>query len=312
MSPAPLAVMPLRPENEGLLRESIMRLVGGASIEASVKNLAEVDTYPAFLPPASTVFLPWLPGLPYTHLVSVAARLRRAGFEPVPHIAARRLPDRASADDLVSRLCGEAGVTQVLVIGGDVDRPAGPFDSAAALLQAGLLQQRGMRRIGVAGYPEGHPRIPDDRLDGVLNQKMQWATQAGLDLYVVSQFCFDGVAIERWLQRLHGAGVTLPVHVGLAGPASMRTLINYGMRCGIGASLRALRSHGVSLTRLAAQSGPESVVWHLAEAQERGALPLPLKLHFFSFGGVEKTARWMRAVSAGRVRLSGRQFELTA
>jgi methylenetetrahydrofolate reductase (NADPH) len=90
----------------------------------------------------------------------------------------------------------------------------------------------------------------------------------------------------------------------------MRTLINYGMRCGVGASLRALRSHGVSLTRLAAQSGPENVVSHLAGTEQSGALALPLKLHFFSFGGVEKTARWIDAVASGRFRMRGAQFEL--
>jgi methylenetetrahydrofolate reductase (NADPH) len=266
----------------------VAALLAGASVEAAVKNLAEVDAFPRFLAPGTQVYLPWLPGLPYNHVVSVAARLRRAGYEPVPHIAARRLPDWESAEELVSRLAGECGVKQALVIAGDVDRPTGTFADAAAFLESGLLQQHGIRRVGIAGYPEGHPRISEAELTAAMRHKIGIARASGLELYVVSQFCFDAGAILAWLDRL---GTALPVRVGLAGPATLRTLINYGMRCGVGPSLRALKSRGVSLTRLVAQTGPDAIVAALAAAEPRA----PFKLHVFSFGGVEKTARWIKS-----------------
>ena len=261
-------------------------LLADASVEAAVKNLAEVDAFPRFLAPGTQVYLPWLPGLPYTHVISVAARLKKAGYEPVPHLAARRLPDWESAEELVSRLATECGVKQALVIAGDVDRPTGSFEDAAALLESGLLQKHGIRRIGIAGYPEGHPRIAAATLAAAMKRKIEIGRASGLELYVVSQFCFDAGTILAWLDRLDAR---LPVRVGVAGPASLRTLINYGIRCGVGPSLRALRSRGVSLTRLVAQTGPDAIVAGLAAAER----PVPFKLHFFSFGGVEKTARWI-------------------
>jgi methylenetetrahydrofolate reductase (NADPH) len=270
----------------------IAALFAGASMEAAVKNLADIDAYPAVLPAGMQVYLPWLPGLPFSHVVSVARRLAAKGFAPVPHIAARRLADWESAEDFISRLA-QIGVTQALVIAGDVDRPVGPFEDAAALLECGLLQKHGIRRIGIAGYPEGHPRIADHELRAALKHKLAIGRATGLDLYIVSQFCFDAQSILGWLEGLAAQGVKVPVHVGLAGPASVRTLISYGMRCGVGPSLRALRSHGVSLTRLVAQTGPDAIVAALAAAESS----IPFKLHFFSFGGVEKTARWMKSVN---------------
>lgn len=292
-----------RLEDKPSLRESVRALMRAASVETSVKDLAEIDSYAALLPAGTEVYATWLPSYPYHHLVSICSRLSRAGFRPVPHLAARRLADRASANDLLARLAGEAGVVQALVIAGDVDRPVGPYADAAALMASGLLGQHGIRKVGLAGYPEGHPKISDSILADALQKKIALAANAGLEPYLVSQFCFEAEAILSWLERLREAGVHTPVCIGLAGPAKVRTLINYGMRCGVGASLRAIRSHGISLTRLVAQTGPDSLVARLAGAgvAEPGKA---VRLHFFSFGGLERTARWMAAAARGELDLN--------
>jgi methylenetetrahydrofolate reductase (NADPH) len=243
------------------------------------------------------VYVTWLPSFPYHHLVSVCARLARCGFKPVPHVAARRLADAASADDFLARLAFEAGVDQALVIAGDLDRPAGPYGDAAALFESGLLQRHGIRRVGLAVYPEGHPAIPEATLAAALERKLALAEGGGLETFLMSQLCFQAEPILQWLERLRQAGVRQSVRLGLPGPASVRTLINFGMRCGVGASLRAIKSHGISLTRLAAQTGPEALVASLAEV----SLPQDVQLHFFSFGGFERTARWMSAAAHGEV-----------
>jgi methylenetetrahydrofolate reductase (NADPH) len=293
------------PEPEHPIRAAIREALRSATIETSAKNLTEIDAYAGLLPPGTEVYVTWLPTDPYQHLVSVASRLVRAGYRPVPHIAARRLADEASARDFLARLAGEAGVDQALVMAGDVDRPVGPYESAAEFMESGMLERQGIRKVGLAGYPEGHPRIPEATLARALERKIGIARRAGLEPYLVSQFCFEADPILRWLERLREAGIDLPVKVGLAGPASVRTLLAYGARCGVGGSLRAIKSHGISLTRLVAQSGPEHIVARLATARRGEGLGPQVSLHFFSFGGFEKTARWMSQVARG-------EFQLTA
>lgn len=306
------AAVPKTDFSDESLRDAITALAGSASIETSAKNVTEVDAYAGLLPAGTAVYVTWLPGLPYQHIVSVASRLRRIGYRPVPHVAARRLADAESARDFFERLAGEAAVEEVLLIAGDADRPAGPYPSALELLRTGLLQEHGIRSVGIAGYPEGHPKISNDELAAAMAQKIAAAQAAGLNLHIVSQFCFDGSAILRWLERLHASGVISPVRVGLAGPASVRTLLNFGVRCGVGSSLRALRSYGVSLTRLVAPSGPERLVLFLADAVAAQRSRSPFHLHFFSFGGFEKTAHWIATAASGDFHLdfSNRDFRL--
>lgn len=291
------------------LAAAISALVRAGSIESSTRNLAEIDGYAGLLPAGTDVFTPWLPAAPYHHIVAVARHLRQAGFNPVPHISARRLT-AAAARDFFSRLQREAAVERVLVVAGDSQAPAGPYDSSLALIESGLLPEHGVRSIGVAGYPEGHRKIPDPALDAALDGKIAAARRDGLDLFMVSQFCYDGATIVEWLRRLRARGVTLPVRVGVAGPATIRALLNYGLRCGIGNSLRAVGTQAISLTRLVVQQGPEKVVRRVAlDAKGLGIAGL----HCFAFGGFAQTARWMDNVASGRFRLDepGESFEVT-
>jgi len=292
------------------LAETISSFARAGSLESSTRNLAEIDGYAGLRPAGSDVFTPWLPGAPYHHLVAVARHLRRAGFNPVPHISARRLPDTAAARDFFGRLRDEAGVERALVIAGDSQAAAGPFDSSLALIETGLLQEHGIRSVGVAGYPEGHRKFPEAVLHAALDSKISAAQRSGIDLFMVSQFCFDGAVIVDWLRRLRARGVSIPVRVGVAGPATIRALLNYGMRCGIGNSLRAVGTQAISLTRLVVQQGPEKVVRRVA--LEGAGLGIA-GLHCFAFGGFAQTARWMENVASGRFRLDepGESFSLT-
>jgi methylenetetrahydrofolate reductase (NADPH) len=291
------------------LHASIVRLARGASIETSTRNLAEIDGYAERLPPGADVFAAWLPGTPYHHLVSVAKRLRQAGLNPVPHIAARRLANEEAAREFLALLRDEARVTRALLIAGDSRVPVGPFDSSLALLETGLLEEHGIRSIGIAGYPEGHPRIAGSALDAARGRKLTYAARNGIDLFIVSQFCFDPGAIVGWVERLRAGGVTVPIRVGVAGIATIRTLLNYARRCGIGNSIRALGSEPISLPRLLLQHGPERIVARIAAAEAGASVA---GLHCFPFGGFAQTARWLQAVAAGRFRLEDSGFALEA
>jgi len=279
-------------------RRSIAALLAGASVELSSRIPSEIDVCAGLLERGTAVYVSMPPGQTYHGTVTLAARLARAGFRPVPHVAARRIASREALDDYLGRAAGEAGVDQALVIGGDGDRETGPFDSSLALLKTGLFQKHGIVQVGVAGYPEAHPRIPPSSLDAALAAKKDLARSSGLQLQVVTQFCFEAEPVLSWLAKTKEHG--LPVRVGLAGPASLPRLLRFAVLCGVGNSVRALKARPKAITRLMVEAGPEVIVRSLAA--QAGA---PIAgVHFFCFGGLIRTARWLRAVRDGR-------FELT-
>ena len=280
--------------------EGTARLAREASIESSARNLAEVDRYAEWLAPGTEVYIPWLPGAPFHHSMSLAIRLRQAGFDPVPHLAAKRLDSLPSAAAFLVRLRSEAAVDKVLLVGGDADRAAGPFPDALSVLESGLLEAHGIRRVGLAAYPEGHPKVGPAALEQALARKLERVHAAGMEALVVTQFCFDAGAVIACLRALRAAGHAVPVRVGVAGPASIRSLLTYAARCGIGPSVRAVWGGPVSLRDLLSIHGPDAVVTALADALQGGAVSGPVGLHLFSFGGVRASARWLleRAGSA--------------
>jgi len=284
------------PEEE---RSSIQALLAGASLEISSQDPAEIDASAGLFEPGTAVYISMPPGQTCHGTVALAARIKRAGFRPMPHVAARRIASREALDEYLARAAGEAGVDSAFVIAGDSDRASGPFDSSLALLETGLFQRHGIVHVGVAGYPEGHPGIAASALDAALAAKKSLALWAGLDLQVVTQFCFEPEPVLSWAARMKGHG--LPARIGLAGPASLPRLLRFAALCGIGNSVRALKARPQAITRLLVEAGPEVVVRELAR---RGGAPIA-GVHFFCFGGLVRTARWLRAIREGR-------FELTS
>ena len=230
--------------------------------------------------------------------------MRGAGFAPVPHLAARYLASAAELHDLLARMNGEAAVEQILLIGGDTDRAPGPYHSSLAVLEDEAIASLGIRRLGLAAYPEGHPRIPAAVLDQALDAKLERARALGIRPYVVTQFCFEARPIIAWLARFRARWSDVPVHIGLAGPAKLSTLLTFAATCGIGASLRALK-RPAGMTRLLAQSGPEPILHELA--LDPGCTDVA-PLHIFTFGGIARTATWLGSIAAGAFNFSGDGF----
>ncbi len=271
-------------------------LMRGSSVEISARDHAVLDALAEMLEPGATVYINHAAGDTHHGIVDAAARLRRAGFAPVPHIAARRLASFTQLKEFLARASGEAGVEGVLAIAGDTDQPAGPFHSSLAILETGLLQQHGIRRVGIAGYAEGHPRISAADLDAALRAKLALAHRSGLEPYIVTQFCFEAAPILAWLQHLADEGFDVPVRVGLAGPASIASLAKFAIRCGIGDSIRSLLGRQAAIARLVTEAGPEPVISALATERRPALLA---GLHFFTFGGTAQTAAWRRACIEG-------------
>jgi methylenetetrahydrofolate reductase (NADPH) len=292
-------------------RQAIRELVRGASVELSARDRATPDAYQALLPRGTAIYINFAPGDSYRGSVDAAVRIRRAGFRPVPHVAARYLAGPTQLADFLARAHGEAGIDDVLLIAGDIDQPAGAFRSSLDLIETGLLEKHSIRRIGIAGYPEGHPKIGKADLDTALHAKLAAARQAGLTARIMTQFAFDAAPILSWIRQLRASGVEVSVHVGLAGPATIASLVKFALRCGIGNSIGMMLKHKTSVTRLLTESGPERVIHGLMQG-EIASLGLH-DLHFFAFGGVTRTGKWLGAIERGDFTLTDDDsgFEVT-
>ncbi len=263
------------------------------SLEATRPSSIEITKLADILPRGTPLYLTAVPTQDTRALVTAAATLRKAGLEPVTHIAARRLAGAGLLQELLTRLRGEADMRRLLLIGGDVDTP-GVFADALAVIQKGRLREAGIEEIGIGAYPEGHPRIPAGRLETALDEKIAAATAHGLRVYIVSQFSFSPERILTWLKQLRACGIDKPVKVGMAGPTSMPALLRYARRCGVAASLRGLVT-GVA-SGLVGHVGPGSIIETLSAASDLG----DVAPHYFSFGGTLETARYACEAAAGR------------
>ena len=280
---------------------SIAEMLRGYSIEVNPSQSKVLDAAVDCLDPGTEVFLLWIPGANPMDIIGPAAKLRRAGLFPVPHVGARHLESAVQLRQFASRLANESDVDRILIVGGDRARPAGPYDCSLAVMKTGVFQKAGILRMAVAGFPEGNPNISDIALDEALEAKMNFSRANGVQLSIVTQFCFKAEPIVEWLKRLRARTVDVPVRVGLAGPARLMTLARYAVRCGIGNSLHVLTEHP-SFARLLVEKGPEPIIRGIASAassESRSQLPLGIAgLHFFVFGGFSKTVDWINAQRA--------------
>ena len=269
----------------------ICGLLASASVEisSSGSQLTELGEY--FFA-GTEVSITFLPGDNYRHNVQTAAALRRAGFNPVPHIAAREMPSRETLDDFLARARSEADVRRVMLIAGDVAAAKGPFKSSRDIAASGLLEAHGIASVSVAGYPEGHPYLEGEHAFDALAAWRDWGKSAGVRVGIVTQFCFESGPILGWLGELATRGIELPVTVGLAGPAALATLAKFGLRCGIGNSMRALRGQIGRFGRLLTDNGPDDVLRGLAAAPPAATAAIT-GFHLFPFGGLRKAGTWL-------------------
>jgi len=276
----------------------VAALLRGFSIEAVEPGASEIEGLASALPPGTSVFLPAVTARTRALTVEAAVRLRARGLEPVPHLAARDVTSHAALEDELSRLARWAGVRRAVVIGGERSEVAGPFACALDLIESGLLQRCGIAEIGVAGYPEGHPRLAPLVLERALAACLEAAEQTGLRAGIVTRFSFDAAAIVRFVRRLRDRGFENPVRIGLAGPAGLGMLLLQARRCGVQASVQGLVGPSGLLKGSLAVSAPDRIVDDLARLCSDGALG-QVAVHFRSFGGAVAAARWAAAAARG-------------
>jgi methylenetetrahydrofolate reductase (NADPH) len=282
-----------------LPQSALRELITGGSLEISPRELHRAHEVAALVPATTCVYLPSLPGLPLSRTLEAVAALRAAGLDPVPHVSARRILDRDEFRDFLKRAAGEYGVHRVLLIGGDEPTPKGPYADSLQVLEDGVLRDCGVREIGVAGYPEGHSGISQSILEQSIQRKIGLTREQGLGLYVVTQFSFAPARVVEYCATLARSAPTVSVYVGVAGPADPIALARYAQRCGVSVSMRALRNLGTGIAKLVTHTDPREQLLAIARyCVSRGSSNV-VGAHLYSFGGVVRTAAWMRELISG-------------
>jgi methylenetetrahydrofolate reductase (NADPH) len=283
--------------------QQIQTAVQGWSIEVTPAGAARIDSFADCLSPGTTVNVTFLPGSDPMETVAVAKRLHNEGMNAVPHLAARSLKDSDQIDTLLASYRAEAGVDEVLIIGGGVDQPVGAFDNSLQVLETGFLQKHGIRRVGVAGHPEGSPDISDIEIAESLGAKNALAKREGLEMYIETQFCFEASIVLEWEKSVRAAGNELPIRIGIPGPATIKTLFRFAQISGIGPSMRFISKQARNVTKLMTVQSPHLLLSDLAQGMADDSDCLIEHFHFYPFGGFAKTAIYANAIASGSIQL---------
>lgn len=266
----------------------------GYSIEVMPRTAEKIEDFQSLLPPATRVYIAHIEGTPIEDMVATAKRLAADGFTVMPHFPARIIRDKATLADWIARYRGEADVRQALLLAGGVAIPHGDFESSMQLLETGLFD--GFDRLHVAGHPEGNRDIDPDGGDTVVMDALRWKQRfsqtTDAKMALATQFAFDAKPIIAWADRLQSEGIDLPIHIGIAGPAKLQTLIKFAIACGVGPSLKVLQKRAMDVTKLLLAYEPTEVVAELAAHKAAHPDFNIDSVHFFPLGGIKTNAKW--------------------
>jgi methylenetetrahydrofolate reductase (NADPH) len=242
-----------------------------------------------WVPAGMTVTVTASPAKGLDATVELTERLVARGYRVVPHLAARSVADQAHLDGIVARLKA-CDVDDVFVPGGDAPHPAGPFDGALPLLERLTEMGNPFSRIGITGYPESHPKIDDDITIQAMWDKRRYAS------YIVSNVCFDAARLGRWIQRIRARGVTLPLYMGLAGPAERSRLLRMAAVAGASESARFITRHPGWILRFWVPGGysPDRLLDRAAAVITAPGAGVA-GLHLFTFNQIQQAELWRRA-----------------
>ena len=268
----------------------------GYSIEVMPRTAEKVENFRDLLPAGTRVYIAHIEGTPIADMVATARRLNEDGYKVMPHFPARIIKDRATLADWIARYQGEADVKQALLLAGGVSTPHGDFNSSMQLMETGLFDEAGFERLHVAGHPEGNRDIdPDGSLTNVgaaLRWKNEFQSRTDAKMAIATQFAFDANPIIEWADSLAAEGITLPVHIGIAGPAKLQTLIKFAIACGVGPSLKVLQKRAMDVSKLLLPYEPTDVIAALAAHKAANPDFNIENVHFFPLGGIKSNANW--------------------
>ena len=265
------------------------------SIEVMPRTAEKVEDFRDLLPAGTRVYVAHIEGTPIDDMVATAKRLAADGYNVMPHFPARIINDKAMLADWIARYQGEANVKQALLLAGGVTTPHGDFSDSMQLLESGLFDQAGFENLHVAGHPEGNRDIDAKGTAGVdaaLKWKNDFQTRTDAKMALATQFAFDADPIIKWVDDLSAAGIKLPVHIGIAGPAKLQTLIKFAIACGVGPSLKVLQKRAMDVTKLLLPYEPTDILNELALHKAANPDFNISHVHFFPLGGIKTNATW--------------------
>jgi methylenetetrahydrofolate reductase (NADPH) len=268
--------------------------LNGYSIEVMPRTAEKVEDFRAILPKGTRVYIAHIDGTPIEEMVATAKRVGAEGFDVMPHFPARIIKDHATLTDWVARY-KDVGVRQGLLLAGGVPQPVGDFATSMQLLETGAFT--GFDRLHVAGHPEGNKDIDPDGSDKMVMEAARWKSafseRTDAQMAMATQFCFEAGPVIDWVNRLQAEGIKLPVHIGVAGPAKLQTLIKFAIACGVGASLRVLQKRAMDVTKLLLPYEPTEFVADLAAHKAKNPSFGIEQVHFFPLGGIKTNAQWV-------------------
>ena len=276
--------------------KQISSLLNGFSTEVTPNSASKIDNFQDHLSLGTSINVTFLAGSNLRDTVQVCKRLNEEGFNPVPHIVARNFENTMALEIFLDLLVSTADVHEVLVIAGGIGRPLGPFSDSLQILNSGLLEKYQIRKVGVAGHPEGSPDISKDKLANAIRDKNNWAKNSDMEAYITTQFCFEVPSIITWEKNIRKDGNKLPIHIGIPGPANLNTLIKFATISGIGPSIRVLTRQTKNLTKLVFTQDPFNIIEGIALAKLQDPDCLIEHLHFYPFGGLAKTTAWVKGI----------------
>jgi methylenetetrahydrofolate reductase (NADPH) len=289
-----MALFNFKSDSKPAASPDVEAFLRGYSIEVMPRTAEKVADFRAILPQGTRVYIAHIDGTPIEEMVATAARITGEGFTVMPHFPARIIKDRATLGDWVQRY-KDVGVRQGLLLAGGVPQPVGDYETSMQLLESGAFD--GFNRLHVAGHPEGNRDIDPDGSDRAVMDAARWkyafSQRTDAKMAMATQFCFEAQPVIDWVQRLSAEGVGLPVHIGIAGPAKLQTLIKFAIACGVGPSLRVLQKRALDVTKLLLPYNPDEVIADLAAHKAKNPNFAIEQVHFFPLGGITTNAAWV-------------------
>ena len=287
------AAAPAAPAGDPAALEAFLQ---GYSIEVMPRTAEKVENFRDLLPEGTRVYIAHIEGTPIADMVATAKRLKGEGYDVMPHFPARIIKDAATLENWIAMYQGEADVKQALLLAGGVETPHGDFHSSMQLMETGLFDKAGFERLHVAGHPEGNRDIDPKGGDAVVMEALRWkqafSDRTDAQMALATQFAFEAGPVIEWANRLSAEGITLPIHIGIAGPAKLQTLIKFAIACGVGPSLKVLQKRAKDVTKLLLPFEPTDILNQLAAHKSANPAFNIEKVHFFPLGGIKTNAQW--------------------
>ena len=269
----------------------------GFSVEVTPRAASKIENFSDLIPKGTLVYIAHIEGTPIEEMVETAKKINDQGYSSMPHFPARIIKNKQTLQDWISRYKNEANVDNALLIAGGSNKPHGDFDSSIQLIESELFDMAGFKNLHIAGHPEGNKDIDNDgttnNIDKALSWKNEFSNRTDATMAITTQFCFDSETVIDWANAVKNNGIDLPIHIGIAGPAKLQTLLKYSLECGVGASIKILQKRAMDLTKLLLPYKPTQILSELAEYKHNNPDFNIEKVHFFPLGGVKQVSRFV-------------------